>query len=308
MPNAEQPLVTVITVAYNSSAYLRVAIESVLAQSYANIEYIICDDYSTDDTWDIICEYTDARIRAYRNEKNLTEYVNRNKCIGLSTGEFIFFVDGDDLMLYRGIEDSVREMIRYPDCGFGLANTSSTKFLGPLRIDRKDAIKLEFFGGGFLDSSLSNNVFRTSFIKHNLFLTRYKNADTYSRINFLKSTNVLVMYAYIGVWRDSPGQTSKHINKQRQLWEKLDFYQSLIYDIDLFDDRDKESFKTIYYRIYFNYLLVNVRRLKFNIEKRLLLDSLPKAVSYLLAPRDTSFWSNYDWNNINMRIDQHVQS
>lgn len=73
MPNAEQPLVTVITVAYNSSAYLRVAIESVLAQSYANIEYIICDDYSTDDTWDIICEYTDARIRAYRNEKNLTD-------------------------------------------------------------------------------------------------------------------------------------------------------------------------------------------------------------------------------------------
>ena len=54
---SNNPLVTVVTVTYNSSKYVRDAIEGVLAQSYANIEYIIADDCSTDDTWKIINEY-----------------------------------------------------------------------------------------------------------------------------------------------------------------------------------------------------------------------------------------------------------
>src|SRR5438105_4541179 len=99
----EWPLVTVITVTYNSAAYVRDAIESVLAQTYDNIEYIIGDDYSTDNTWQIIREYKDERIRAYRNEKNLGEYPNRNKAISLATGKYLIFIDGDDILYPHGI-------------------------------------------------------------------------------------------------------------------------------------------------------------------------------------------------------------
>ena len=108
------PLVTIITVTYNSSKYVRDAIEGVLAQTYTNIEYIIGDDCSTDDTWSIIREYKDPRIKAYRNETNLGEYPNRNKAILMSTGEYLLFIDGDDYIYPHGLSYYVDLITKYP--------------------------------------------------------------------------------------------------------------------------------------------------------------------------------------------------
>ena len=66
MNTNRRPLVSVVTVTYNSALYVRDALESVLAQTYTDLEYIICDDCSTDDTWKIISEYPDTRIKAYQ--------------------------------------------------------------------------------------------------------------------------------------------------------------------------------------------------------------------------------------------------
>ena len=96
------PLVTVITVTYNSSLYIRDAIESVLTQPYPNFEYIIADDCSTDNTWDIINEYKDSRIKKYRNETNLKEYPNRNKAVTMASGDYVVFVDGEKTVTLKG--------------------------------------------------------------------------------------------------------------------------------------------------------------------------------------------------------------
>ena len=207
--NKEVLLVTVIMVTYNSSAYVREAIDSVLLQSYSNIELIIGDDVSTDDTWEIIQEFEDQRIRAYKNPINLGEYPNRNKAISLSKGEFIYFIDGDDLMLFRGIEDTLKDLVRFPKCELAVVRPENPKFIGPIEIDRLDALNLEFFGGGVLDSSLANNIFRTAFLKKNLFLVEYKNSDQYSRILFLKSSNLLVLVTPIAIWRITKNQDLK---------------------------------------------------------------------------------------------------
>jgi glycosyltransferase involved in cell wall biosynthesis len=61
------PVVTVITVTYNSGKYVRATIKSVLAQDYPNIEYIIADDCSKDNSWAIIHEFKDSRIKTFRN-------------------------------------------------------------------------------------------------------------------------------------------------------------------------------------------------------------------------------------------------
>lgn len=67
----EQPLFTVATVTYNSGRWIKQAIESVLASSYSDFEYIIADDCSNDDTWSKVNEYNDSRIVAFRQEKIL---------------------------------------------------------------------------------------------------------------------------------------------------------------------------------------------------------------------------------------------
>ena len=305
----EKPLITVVTVTYNSSAYVRDAIESVLANAYQNFEYLISDDCSSDHTWDIIREYKDPRIKAWRNEPNLGEYNNRNKCIQRATGEFIFFVDGDDILLYRGLEDAVREISRFPDCGFGVVRPGSPKFIGPVELKREDAINLEFFGGGVLDSSVTNNVYRTSFIKRNLFLTQYKAADTFTRINFLKKTNVLVLYSNVSIWRQSPTQASRKISHQQLHGEILDFFKHYVFDDPDFLTKDqKEKLKPYYYRVLFKYLIGSVKdRPRANKFKDFFMDPFWKAIKYTRKPMDHSFWDHYTYNNINLNVEPNVR-
>ena len=86
---------------YNSEKYLSFAIESVLAQSYSNIELIIVDDCSSDNSFQIISDYSqkDPRIRVIRNLKNLGCAFCRNLGINYSNGEFVAFIDSDDVWL-----------------------------------------------------------------------------------------------------------------------------------------------------------------------------------------------------------------
>jgi FkbM family methyltransferase len=89
------PLVTVYTVAYNAGRYIRRAIESVLAQDYGNIEYLIIDDGSTDDTRHIVSSYHDPRLTyVHREHRNFAS--GMNEAIRRAKGTFIMGVDADD--------------------------------------------------------------------------------------------------------------------------------------------------------------------------------------------------------------------
>ena len=69
---SDLPFITIFTPNYNKSKFLPETIESVLSQTYTNFEYIIVDDCSTDNSWEIIQSYAakDNRIKSYRNELN----------------------------------------------------------------------------------------------------------------------------------------------------------------------------------------------------------------------------------------------
>ncbi|HTJ53433.1 MAG TPA: glycosyltransferase family 2 protein [Cyclobacteriaceae bacterium] len=303
----KKPLVTVITVTYNSSAYVRDAIESVLAQGYRNIEYIIGDDCSIDNTWDIIQEYNDQRIRAYRNDINMGEYPNRNRAIGMANGTFIFFIDGDDIVLHRGIEDTVREMMEYPDCHMVVVRPENPKFIGPLRIERRDALMLEFFGNGVLDSSLGNNAYRRDFLQSNLFLTSYKNSDTYSRITFLKHTDLLVLICPIAIWRQSHNQSSKKITIIRQLRERLRFYRDYVLtDGSMMDFVPIAAIKRKYYRLLSRVLFEDLKSFRLKSIRQeyrsFILDEWRSIYSYLKQPEEPEFWREYNYNNLHINF------
>src|SRR3982751_5861505 len=93
-----KPVATIAMVTYNSARYLRDAIDSVLAQDFADFELLICDDGSHDGTVEIVGGYDDPRIRFVQNETNLGEYLNRNKALSLAQGRYLMFLDGDDYL------------------------------------------------------------------------------------------------------------------------------------------------------------------------------------------------------------------
>lgn len=98
MNEIKGPVVTVITPTYNHEQYIRVCIESVLAQTYPNWEQIVIDDGSTDRTPEIVCGYNDARIRYLRQENvgifRLPETYNH--ALAAARGELIAILEGDD--------------------------------------------------------------------------------------------------------------------------------------------------------------------------------------------------------------------
>ena len=108
--------VSVIMPAYNSEVYIRESIDSVLAQTFADFELIVVDDGSTDTTAAIAESYSDSRIRLIR-QPNRGVSVARNTGLEASQGQFITFLDSDDLYypdflktLHRLIQSNQTEM------------------------------------------------------------------------------------------------------------------------------------------------------------------------------------------------------
>ena len=115
------PKVSVLVSNYNYAAYIRQAIESVLRQTYANFELIICDDGSTDNSTEIIESYrrTDPRISLIVKE-NGGQASGFNAAYAASTGDLIFFLDSDDTYRPEKIAMMVEAYLQTPDAGFGL--------------------------------------------------------------------------------------------------------------------------------------------------------------------------------------------
>lgn len=102
----EQKLVSIIMPSYNSARFIRLSIESVIAQTYQNWELLIQDDCSTDKTLDVIREFAtkDNRIKYEVNPKNSGAAVTRNNAIARSRGNWLAYLDSDDLWVPNKLE------------------------------------------------------------------------------------------------------------------------------------------------------------------------------------------------------------
>lgn len=112
------PLVSVVVPVYNGERFLAAALESILAQDYRPIEIIVVDDGSTDRTADIAQAVKGVR---YHYQSNQGPGAARNVGMGLARGEFIAFLDSDDLIAPNKIGVQVGYLLSYPEVGCAVA-------------------------------------------------------------------------------------------------------------------------------------------------------------------------------------------
>lgn len=106
----EEPLVSICIPAYNASKFIGSTLESCLNQSYKNIEIVITDDCSKDNTADIVLSFNDERIKLIKNEQNLGVQKNWNKALINSSGKYCKVMGADDIIYPTCIEEQVKVM------------------------------------------------------------------------------------------------------------------------------------------------------------------------------------------------------
>lgn len=109
------PLVSVIMPAYHSEQYIGPAIESILNQTYGNLELIIIEDGSADRTEAVIRSFKDTRIRSFNNKENRGIAYSTNLGLRESRGSYIALMDDDDIALEKRLEYQVQYMDKHKD-------------------------------------------------------------------------------------------------------------------------------------------------------------------------------------------------
>lgn len=109
--------VTVAICTYNraQSGYLAQSLQSVINQTYKDIDIIVYDNASTDNTEEVVCSFKDSRITYVKNEKNLGLFGNLNKALANCKTEYIVVFHDDDIMLPKMIEIEVDVLDKHKD-------------------------------------------------------------------------------------------------------------------------------------------------------------------------------------------------
>ncbi len=121
-------MVSVIMAVYNAEDTLAEAIDSILGQTYTNIQFIICDDASTDGSLDILQQYVqrDNRIILIQNENNSKLSFSLNHCLQYATGKYVARMDADDISTLDRLEKEVVFLESHPE--YDLVGTAMQRF------------------------------------------------------------------------------------------------------------------------------------------------------------------------------------
>ncbi len=154
-------MISVAMTTYNGEKYIEQQLRSILNQTKQVDEIIICDDGSTDRTADIILSFNDRKIKFIRNQENLGYIENFYKAISLTTGDYIFLADQDDIWMPDKVAIILEHMLK-----MGTSAVCTNFYLidgNGDRIEDCDSFSMDPFMRNFNGNVASLSTFRFSF-------------------------------------------------------------------------------------------------------------------------------------------------
>lgn len=149
-----ETLVSIIMPSWNTGSFIAESIQSVINQTYQNWELIIVDDCSSDNTDEVVASFSDRRIRFYKNKKNSGAALTRNRALREAHGEWIAFLDSDDIWEPHKLEAQL-EFMRNHDYVFSYheyekideeGNPLHIYVSGPQKVDKKKIYCYDYIG------------------------------------------------------------------------------------------------------------------------------------------------------------------
>lgn len=211
--------VSVIVPVYNTKAYLKDCIESILAQTHKNLEVILVDDGSSDGSRAILEEYAqkDSRIRLLFQE-NAGQGVARNRALDSMRGDFVAFIDSDDRIMPDMFEKMTAEMEK-EDCDVAVCGIRSVslftgrqadaKTVSEVKILENEAI-IEAYLKGDIFTGMCDKIYRAHLFKDVRFPAIRSREDVYILHEVLGTAKRLSFLPFVGyVQNIRPGSTEQ---------------------------------------------------------------------------------------------------
>jgi glycosyltransferase involved in cell wall biosynthesis len=174
-----KPLVSITICTYNRADMISKAIQSALEQTYENIEIIVVDDASTDNTEVVVKSIQSEKIKYFKNPKNLNIAGTRNNTVKYSNGKYIAILDSDDYWIdNEKIEKQVKFLEQNNECA--LVGSSATQ------IDKRDGVVGEIKNLAD-DESIKNNLLVRNEFVHSTVLYRKKVIEEFGLFDKNKS-------------------------------------------------------------------------------------------------------------------------
>jgi glycosyltransferase involved in cell wall biosynthesis len=191
------PLITVVTVVYNAGKTLEETILSVINQMYKNIEYIIVDGASTDNTLEIIKKY-ENEIDCWVSEPDDGIYYAMNKGIDLATGEWLIFINGGDLFFEKKtITSVVNKMIDAEVVYYG--DVYMTK-IRKIYLGKFNCVKLAI--GNICHQAIfyPKCIYASKkyLVKYKVYADYHYNLSIFRQIEFRYLDETIAIYEYVG--------------------------------------------------------------------------------------------------------------
>jgi glycosyltransferase involved in cell wall biosynthesis len=234
---SSEPLVSVIIPTYNRAFLIVRTIDSVIQQSYKNLEIIIVDDASNDNTKEIIQNIKDNRIRYIRHENNLGGSKARNTGIDAAKGDYIAFLDSDDRWFPNKIKSQISAFKNYSNAEKLVSYTQfKIKTIDKINILphrsknewEKVADYLWINGGEILTSTLMLSRSLAIETRFKPKLKKHQDLDFCLRLE-AKGANFILLEQPLTIWYNEP--RSDRISKLSSYQSSLDWiqgYQGLI--------------------------------------------------------------------------------
>lgn len=192
--------VSIITVVYNNANFIKDAIESVLTQSYENIEYIVVDGASNDGTVEIINRYGN-RITHFLSEKDHGIYDAMNKGLKLASGDIVGILNSDDFYISNNVINMVVEAFLYNNVDSVFADlvyVNPDNLTKVVRYYDSSYFSPSKFGYGWMPAHPTFFVRKDMYVKYGFFKTDYKIAADYELLaRFLGKYKISYSYLQI---------------------------------------------------------------------------------------------------------------
>ena len=215
---------SVVLPTYNGLPYVKESVESVLKQTYRDFEFLICDDHSTDGTWEYLQTITDSRIRLFRNEQNKGLFPTLNFLIRQANAQWIHLWSQDDIMYPFCLEEEIRFAQRHPDVPFFFSQRDiidgSGNIIKPYKgnytnetISERHLIKISILAGSVTGNIANTVVKKEAIIKAGYFDEKMKYSadfDMWERLS--RGSHIGVINKALIQLREHPAQLSKQLN------------------------------------------------------------------------------------------------